>query len=70
LLARAFDVPLGLSPFVEPSRGLVEAMQDGRLEGIVLKDRTAPYRDGLRTGWAKVKDRSWYEREAWRFDRR
>jgi hypothetical protein len=21
-------------------------------------------------GWSKVKDRSWYEREAWRFDRR
>jgi bifunctional non-homologous end joining protein LigD len=70
LLAQAFDVPLELSPLVEPSRGLVEAMEDGRLEGIVLKDRTAPYRDGSRAGWAKVKDRSWYEREAWRFDRR
>jgi hypothetical protein len=21
-------------------------------------------------GWSKVKDRSWYEREAWRFDGR
>jgi hypothetical protein len=36
----------------------------------VLKDRTAPYRDGSRVGWAKVKDASWYEREAWRFDPR
>jgi ATP-dependent DNA ligase len=45
-------------------------MTDGRLEGIVLKDRTSPYRDGTRAGWTKVKDRSWYEREAWRFDRR
>ena len=27
-------------------------------------------RDGSRTGWTKVKDRSWYEREAWRFDAR
>jgi ATP-dependent DNA ligase len=55
---------------VEPSRGLVEAMEEGRLEGIVLKDRTAPYRDGSRAGWHKVKDRGWYEREAWRFENR
>jgi ATP-dependent DNA ligase len=75
LLAQAFDVPLELSPLVEQSRGLVEAMEDGRLEGIVLKDRTAPYRDGSRVGWTKLKDRSlkdrsWCAREAWRFDRR
>ena len=38
---------------IDPSTALVDAMQDGRLEGIVLKG-----------------DRSWYEREAWRFDRR
>ena len=61
---------LPLSPLVEPSRELVALMEDGRVEGIVLKYRTAPYRDGSRAGWAKVKDRSWYEREAWRFDRR
>jgi bifunctional non-homologous end joining protein LigD len=70
LLALAFDVPLELSPLVEPSRALVDQMEDGRLEGIVLKDRTAPYRDGSRAGWAKIKDASWYAREAWRFDRR
>jgi bifunctional non-homologous end joining protein LigD len=70
LLARAFDVPLELSPLVDPSVRLVEEMSDGRLEGIVLKDRTSTYRDGTRVGWSKVKDRSWYEREAWRFDRR
>jgi ATP-dependent DNA ligase len=70
LVARAFDAPLELSPLVEPSTALVDQMADGRLEGIVLKDRTAPYRDGSRAGWAKVKDRSWYAREAWRFDRR
>jgi ATP-dependent DNA ligase len=62
-------VPLELSPIVEPSKGLAEAMEGGRLEGIVLKDRTPPYRDGSRAGWFKVKDRTWYEREAWRFDR-
>lgn len=70
LLAQAFEVPLELSPLVEPSVALVEQMADGRLEGIVLKDRTSTYRDGSRAGWTKVKDRSWYEREAWRFDRR
>ena len=70
LLAQAFELPLELSPLVDPSTALVDAMQDGRLEGIVLKDRTAPYRDGSRSSWTKVKERSWYEREAWRFDRR
>lgn len=24
----------------------------------------------LAPGWNKVKDRSWYDREAWRFERR
>ena len=63
-------VKLELSPLVDPSVSLVEQMTDGHLEGIVLKDRTSTYRDGTRVGWSKVKDRSWYEREAWRFDRR
>ena len=67
LIAAAFETPLELSPVVEPSADLAAGMQDGRLEGIVLKDRTSPYRDGARSGWVKVKDRSWYEREAWRF---
>jgi ATP-dependent DNA ligase len=70
LLSRAFDVPLELSSLVEPSVALVEQMSQGRLEGIVLKDRTSTYRDGSRMGWTKVKDGSWYEREAWRFDGR
>ncbi len=70
LLAQAFDLPLELSPLVEPSVAVVEQMSDGRLEGIVLKDRTSTYRDGSRAGWTKVKDRSGYEREGWRFDRR
>jgi ATP-dependent DNA ligase len=70
LLSRAFDVPYELSPLVEPSRALAEQMADGRLEGIVLKDRSSAYRDGSRRGWSKVKDPSWQEREAWRFDRR
>lgn len=70
LVAEAFEPPLDLSPLMEPKATLVEAMQDGRLEGIVLKDRQSTYRDGTRAGWTKVKDRSRYEREAWPFDRR
>jgi hypothetical protein len=42
----------------------------GNREGLVLKDRSSPYRDGWRAGWWKVKDRSRYERESRRFDRR
>jgi len=45
-------------------------MAAGRLEGVVLKDRMSTYRDGTGARWSKVKDRSWHEREAWRFDRR
>jgi hypothetical protein len=37
---------------------------------IVLKDRTSTYRDGTRGRLDEAKDRGWYEREAWRFDRR
>ena len=43
--------------------------QYAELEGIVLKDRTSTYRDGFRGGWSKVKDRSWYGPQVWRFDR-
>jgi bifunctional non-homologous end joining protein LigD len=69
LLAEAFDSPFELSPLVQPSADLARDVVSGRLEGIVLKDRTSPYRDGARTGWLKVKDEGWYEREAWRFRR-
>ena len=37
-------------------------MVDGGIEGIVLKNRESPCRDGSRAGWFKVKDRSWSER--------
>jgi bifunctional non-homologous end joining protein LigD len=70
LVAQAFELPFELSPLVEPDIDLVAQMADGRLEGIVLKDRESAYRDGSRAGWAKVKDPSWYARECWRFDRR
>jgi bifunctional non-homologous end joining protein LigD len=69
LLAQAFDVPYELSPVIQPSESLTADMVDGRLEGIVLKRRDSLYRGGSRSGWSKVKDRSWYEREARRFER-
>jgi ATP-dependent DNA ligase len=70
LLAQAFEPPYELVPLVEPAPSLAEDMAAGIIEGIVLKDRRSTYRDGSRAGWSKVKDRSRYERESWRFDRR
>jgi ATP-dependent DNA ligase len=70
LLSRAFAEPYELSPVIEPSIAVALDMAEGRLEGLVLKDRHGTYRDGSRRGWSKVKDPSWHEREAWRFDRR
>ena len=70
LLAQAFEPPYELVPLVQPVPSLAEDMAAGVIEGIVLKDRRSPYRDGSRAGWSKVKDPSWYERESWRFDRR
>jgi bifunctional non-homologous end joining protein LigD len=70
LLGHGFESPIELSPLVEPSVALVHAMEAGRIEGLVLKQVDAPYRDGSRAGWAKVKPASWYQREAWRFERR
>ncbi|MBA2382938.1 MAG: hypothetical protein H0V73_12575 [Chloroflexi bacterium] len=58
-----------LSPIVEPSAALALDITDGRLEGIVLKDRASTYRDGSRAGWSKVKDPRWMQRELWRFER-
>jgi len=69
LLAQGFESPVELSPLVAPSVALVADMERGDLEGIVFKDRRSRYRDGSRTGWSKLKDRSWYAREAWRFER-
>jgi ATP-dependent DNA ligase len=69
ILATAFEEPVELSPVVETCVDLARDMA-GTIEGLVIKDRTSTYRDGRRSGWFKVKDRSWYDREAWRFDGR
>ena len=45
-------------------------MTDGRLEGIVLKDRSSTYRDGSRAAWFKIKDRSLVRLRGLAFDRR
>jgi bifunctional non-homologous end joining protein LigD len=70
LLSRAFELPYQLSRVIEPLVAIALDMAEGRLEGIVLKDRHSSYRDGSRRGWSKVKDPSWHDRESWRFDRR
>jgi ATP-dependent DNA ligase len=62
-----FANSLQLSPIVEPSADLSAAIEDGYLEGIVLKDRTAEYRSGSRRGWSKVKSPDWFERFRARF---
>jgi hypothetical protein len=68
LLAKAFDVRLELAPVVDPTRSLAPDMADGRLEGLVLKDRRSTDPDGSRAGWRTFKDPSWIQREGWRFD--
>jgi hypothetical protein len=67
---RSREKGYGQTPLVDASRALAEHMAYRRVKGIVLKDRTSTYRDGSRRGWSNVKDPSWIEREAWRFDRR
>jgi bifunctional non-homologous end joining protein LigD len=58
-LARAFGPALRLCPLLRPSRALAAAVLRGDLEGIVIKDRHAPYRSGSRSGWAKLKAPDW-----------
>jgi len=45
-------------------------MTDGRLEGIVLKDRTSRYRDGTRLGRSRSRIGAGMSARVWRFDRR
>jgi ATP-dependent DNA ligase len=61
LLAR-FDCPAALfsEGFSDPARLLQEA-ERLKLEGIVSKRRSAPYRSGEGCGWHKVKTAAWRE---------
>jgi len=45
-------------------------MTDGRLEGIVLRDRTSRYRDGTRLGRSRSRTAAGTSARVWRFDRR
>jgi hypothetical protein len=58
-----------VSPLVEPSVNLGEQIVNDELEGVVLKDRTAPYRSGSRRGWSKLKAPDWHEKHRERFRR-
>jgi ATP-dependent DNA ligase len=70
LLAEAFELPIQLSPIAERCVGRDTHMTAGPIAGRVIRDRTSTYRDGSRSGWFNVKDRSRYEREAWRSEQR
>lgn len=69
LLAQGFEPLYELSPVVTPDPLLAQAMIASELKRLVSKDRTSTHRDGSRVGCTKVKDSSWYAREAWRFER-
>jgi bifunctional non-homologous end joining protein LigD len=64
-------MPFGTARVIEmPFDGqqLFEAVERHRLEGVVSKRKTAPYRSGECDDWAKVKTAAWREadRERWR----
>ena len=63
LLARAFDIPLELSPLVEPSVSLVEHMEDGRLARAPVRP-TAARRERWHAGVATSDRRGTQPREA------
>lgn len=55
---------------MEPSVALAHDMEAGVMKGSVIKDRSSTSREERRAGWFKVKDHSWCEPKARRFDRR
>ena len=60
LMAKAGD-GLALVQSFEDGRALLNACQQHRLEGVVSKLRSSPYRAGNRCGWVKVKCSAWLE---------
>jgi len=69
LLARAFDVPLEVSPLVQrPFSGRAHGGRPARAHRPHRPDVDLRRRRPSRR--STVKDGSWYEREAWRCDRR
>ena len=47
---------------LQPSADLTATIEDGYLEGIVLKDRTDAYRSASQRGWSKVQSPERFER--------
>jgi bifunctional non-homologous end joining protein LigD len=68
LLGRAKADCLHLVDAFADGEKLFEAAERHRLEGIVSKRKTAPYRSGESHDWVKVKTVAWREvnRERWR----
>jgi bifunctional non-homologous end joining protein LigD len=68
-LVRRAKVPcLHLVEASDDGHALLEVAERHRLEGVVSKRRSAPYRSGECRDWRKVKTLAWREanRERWR----
>ena len=58
-LVAAGDPVVRLSPVFEDGRALLREVKERKLEGVVAKRASSPYRPGRRTGdWVKVKTRA------------
>jgi bifunctional non-homologous end joining protein LigD len=73
-LITADEIPcLVTVPWFEDGDRLLQAVEKHKLEGVVSKRRSAPYRSGECRDWVKVKTATWREanRERWRlFERK
>jgi bifunctional non-homologous end joining protein LigD len=68
LIARSEIPCLHLVEAFDDGAKLLAAAEQHKVEGIVSKRRTSPYRSGMRSDWRKVKTVAWQEanRERWR----
>jgi bifunctional non-homologous end joining protein LigD len=68
LVTRAGIPCLHLVEAFDDGLALLQAVENHRLEGLVSKRRSSPYRSGECRDWLKVKTAAWYEanRERWR----
>ena len=69
LMARNKSPLLQLNEVWEDGPGLLRAIGEQGLEGIVSKHRSAPYRSGHTDAWVKVKVLGWSEANRRRFKR-
>jgi bifunctional non-homologous end joining protein LigD len=68
LVTRAGIPCLHLVEAFDDGLALLQAAENHRLEGLVSKRRSSPYRSGECRDWLRVKTAAWYEanRERWR----